>query len=234
MVRALLAGRKTQTRRLAEPLRVSVRRDVRPDVPIGGFVARPGRSYPAKLNPHGAVSAGAGDDWLGLKPGEFDLVCPYASGRTHLADHGGGRKVWTITPAPDQRLWVRETWGRCDRDRVIYRADDIDALAKERGWVSMPTWKPSIYMPRVLSRISLRVTGVRVERLQEISEEDAGAEGVDTSVVDPSPRGFDGIRPKHYVHARDCFADLWDAINGKRAPWSSNPWAWAVSFEVVR
>lgn len=142
---------------------------------------------------------------------------------------------------PGDRLWVRETWGRCDRDRVIYRADDIDALAKERNWVSWPTWRPSIFMPRWASRITLEVTEVRVQRLHEISEEDAKAEGVtpytppdghislDQRVPGP---GFDRCRLGDQPH-RLPFADLWDTINGKRAPWSSNPWVWAISFRRV-
>jgi hypothetical protein len=93
-------------------------------------------------------------------------------------------------------------------------------------------------MPRAFSRITLEVTEVRVQRLQEISEDDARAEGVEPYTpphghISPGQRvpgpGFDGCRLGDQPH-RLPFADLWDSINGKRAPWSSNPWVWALTF----
>src|SRR5689334_1313706 len=115
MVRAIIAG-KTQTRRLAEPrLQLVPRHRVAAD-PIPGMprpmydaiaVAPPHR-YRATIGRAGAVSAVYGADHakdrLGVKPGEFDFVCPYASGRTYLDGD------WRIDVEPDQRLWVRETF----------------------------------------------------------------------------------------------------------------------------
>lgn len=85
-------------------------------------------------------------------------------------------------------------------------------------------WTPSIYMRRHDSRILLDVVDVRVERLNDISEEDAQAEG-----VDPSP-GWPVDGKYQYVEG---FRDLWDRINGKRAPWDSNPYVWVVTFKRV-
>ena len=132
---------------------------------------------------------------------------------------------------PGDRLWARETW-----------AHDADSLEMLRALVDdiMPTrdygpyyratgayegsglrWRPSIHMPRWASRITLEVTDVRVERLQSISEEDALAEGVDPLEWSGGPANAD---------ARAAFRELWESINGKRAPWATNPWVWAISF----
>lgn len=119
---------------------------------------------------------------------------------------------------PGHSLWVKETWARHpDGDGVVYRATDP-------GWddEGQIKWRPSIYMPRTASRITLETTGVRAERLQDISERDAMSEGVE--------RDGAGWRNYYHVAARDSFASLWDSINGKRAPWASNPWVWVVTF----
>ena len=88
-------------------------------------------------------------------------------------------------------------------------------------------WRPSIFMPRWASRITLEVTGIRVERLQDISEEDARAEGV-TFAGWTHCFNKEGLIP-HKLQ----FMDLWDQINGKTAPWGSNPWVWVVEFKRV-
>ena len=116
---------------------------------------------------------------------------------------------------PGNRLWVRETWaywGSIETpEAIIYRTDGDKAGVR---------WRPSIYMPRKYSRITLEVTGVRVERVQDISHRDALAEGVsyDVSQDDgaPVPR----------------FQKLWDSINAKRGySWDKNPWVWVVEFK---
>lgn len=121
---------------------------------------------------------------------------------------------------PGDRLWVRESFQYADSGQqdVFYAADD------ERSSVG---WRPSIYMPRWASRLTLEVTKVRVERIQEISEEDAVAEGVFPQENDPVPP----MVPK----AREQFQRLWDSINGDRSgcSWLDNPWVWAVSFGTV-
>lgn len=164
-----------------------------------------------------------------------DEGVPFRS--THLATR---ERLPCPYGAPGDHLWVRETWGltthydtrapssifTCERKTMVrYRADDVH----EGALLSWGRWRPSLYMPRWASRITLEVTGVRVERLQDISEEDARAEGVfaagfGTWLKEAERQSGDG---------RYMFRSLWDSINGERAPWSSNPWVWAVSFERV-
>jgi len=134
------------------------------------------------------------------------------------------------------RLWVRETWLELDRDHwgdltlpktrvnsIAYRADTAaegDAIRQEYGY----KWRPSIHMPRWASRLTLEVTEVRVQRLQEISEEDAEAEGVTDCYPDIE---CNSDRP--YAEG---FRYLWDSTNGKRSPWERNDWVWAMTFKV--
>jgi hypothetical protein len=144
-------------------------------------------------------------------------------------------------------LWCRETWrplwdegnlGDC----IEYRADGAKrkpvGLDEDTGYrfdemcepgSLNPRWRPSIFMPRWACRLTLEVTAVRVERLQDITEADAWAEGVTREMVGAeAPTG------------RDCFEMLWDSINadrkdaktGERLPyaWNDNPWVWCISF----
>lgn len=138
---------------------------------------------------------------------------------------------------PGNRLWVRETYcvgyeyqpghftaipyqGCEKRRRAFYRATDDDAKDDPKR-----PWKPSIHMPRWASRITLELTGVRVERLQDINEEDAMAEGVNW-------KDYAGLANKT---ARKLFIDLWDSINAKDGRrWVDNPFVWVVSFKRVK
>lgn len=93
-------------------------------------------------------------------------------------------------------------------------------------------WMPSIHMPRWASRITLEVTGVRVERLQDITEDDARAEGIEQTARLVTDR--DGT---YWVCDSDSdlvggFGCLWDSLNAKRAPWESNPWVWVIEFRL--
>ena len=123
---------------------------------------------------------------------------------------------------PGDRLWVRETWARVSVPEGT-TARKILTLFK----ASMPfsgidgtevRWKPSIHMPRYVSRITLEVTDVRAERLNDISEEDAQSEGV-------LPSDFD----KTY---RYSFLKLWESIYGKWS-WNNNPWVWVIEFKRI-
>ena len=142
---------------------------------------------------------------------------------------------------PGDLLWVRETWADTSREcptcPVSYRAtwprDDEDGRCFD--------WKPSIFMPRAFSRITLEIVSVRIEQLQDISEEDANAEGVDEPGI---YQGFsDGLfmlqttqdEPEDELTYRDGFAWLWDSINAKRGiGWDTNPWVWAIEFRMVK
>lgn len=143
-----------------------------------------------------------------------------------------------------QRIWVRETWclgeivgagigawyvaeGKCPIYREYAESNGI-ACDKVK-------WRPSIFMPRWMSRITLEITGVRAERLQDISEEDAKAEGVEAISIKTlgwRRRELNGEPPDLSYAA--AFATLWDSINGKRYPWESNPWVWAVEFRRIK
>lgn len=107
--------------------------------------------------------------------------------------------------------------------KFLYAADfgsDMETLR------SIGPWKPSIHMPRIASRLTLEITDVRVERLQEISESDAQAEGVTCD------RYKSGYEPGTTQRPRQAFIELWNTINGPDS-WEANPWVWAISFKRV-
>ena len=121
---------------------------------------------------------------------------------------------------PGDRLWVRESFARvptaCGSEDIVFAADYQDGSDRAAG----VRYTPSIHMPRAVSRITLEITGVRVERLQDISRGDAMAEGC------PFPNMAQGPDP------RDWYAELWGAINGPDS-WAENPWAWVVEFKAI-
>lgn len=200
MVRAILDDKKTQTRRVVNGLpAVSLVGDVRAVTDGDRWaIAR------SRLDPRGGAAWPADP-----APG---LLCPYG--------------------VPGDRLWVRETHAFIEGGQydpmngdyhdiysvdgpvkphefpLAYRADDAWQDECNSEGIS---WRPSIFMPRWASRITLEVTGVRVERLQYIDDDDARAEGVEN---------------------RGAFAELWESIHGHGA-WDSNPWVWVVSFKRV-
>lgn len=122
------------------------------------------------------------------------------------------------------RLWVRETFNIGWCEKIIFKAD-CKGTAKDVGYEREPIWTPSIHMPRNASRITLEVTNVRVERLQDISEDDArkeGAKGVFLGHNDPE--GDD------YTY-RAAFKDLWNSVYKN---WHANPWVWVIDFAAVK
>lgn len=161
----------------------------------------------------------------------------------------------TIIAAPYQagdRLWGRETHAQfavgnrtgtapqcvayratCDDDGSFDYVNNGDEIMR----IKVTKWTPAIFMPRWASRITLDVIGVRVQRLQEITEQDARAEGADPYVNGHGPITLAELRADPgYGHPnmyRQGFEFLWDSINGKRAAWTSNPWVWAVTFKRV-
>ena len=185
MVRAILKGDKTQTRRV-----------IKPQPPAEAeSVSRQLYSQDAPKND------GAWTWWAGKPqtPITKPLFSPYG--------------------APGGLLWVRETWDR-HASGVDYAADFAAVSRPQAG-----PWRPSIHMPRWASRVTLRITDVRVEWLQDIREDDARAEGCDPVI--------------HEDGAIDCgtrkttFANLWNRINGPGA-WEANPWVWVIEFERVK
>lgn len=192
MVRAILDGRKTQTRRV-----------IKPQPPFGcGYEINGANSHAL------CRSIDRPEVW----------VAPTARSKDHrLPCHYG---------QPGDRLWVRETFHPNlvlpieDRPAgdFIYRADQTNGVSTYSA-----QWKPSIHMPRLASRITLEIIGVRIERVQEISEEDAEAEGLDAVHSDM------GV-----VSAREHYKELWDNLNAKRGfGWDENPWIWVLEFRRV-
>ena len=201
MVKAIIAGRKTQTRRIVK--------------------VHPAHAENAKL---------AHTDW------------DSGDGDARLQVVGGGG-LWCKCPygTKGDRLWVKETLRWSEDYKAAYFAAD-DGLAPVDEWPWQRSILPSIHMPRGVSRILLEIDSLRVERLQDITDDDAKAEGFPL----PGPqttkltvRNLDGtversIAQGHFFDARSNFCATWEALNGKKAPWSSNPWVWVVSFHVVR
>ena len=188
MVRAILAGAKTQTRRVINP-------------------------QPQPWGQHGG------------------LQLPGYCASTDDAFRHGAPIFKSRFGLPGARLWVRETFAKIDGQtqpwiETDYRATYThgDRLGDSLG--VKKRWTPAIHMPRAASRITLEVTAVRVERLQDISEADAMAEGVDGS--DFSMSHAAGCGPS----ARGAFRELWESINGQDS-WDANPWVWVVSFQRI-
>jgi hypothetical protein len=224
MVRAVLEGRKTQTRRImkVQPVPSKTRESdfwfscnkTRSMVHVSDFI------------PGNCANLPDAHEY-------FSMCCPFG--------------------AVGDRLWVRETF------RVHSRATDVATLvyrASERqSWtqqthrvpvvncnkpVSPENWTPSIHMPRWASRITLEITGVRVERLQDISESDAVAEGIEPLPHDPDlPKMYHEYFPvgiknglRCTMSASNSFRGLWESLSGK-GRWQANPWVWVIEFKRV-
>lgn len=213
MVCALLDGRKTQTRRVIKNV---------PDAPPARCAPRNAPKHPAPYldaycgeRPTSTNPRGMGRNWhwwqIDDRPGPVAFRLPYATG---------------------DRLYVREAVCWVSRLGWRYRADDDD-LSDKREAGEVGRWHPSIHMPRLASRITLTVTDVRVQRLQEISEADAVAEGCEATGWRPTYGNPDNAGFEESIPAKDAFADLWSSLHGPGA-WEANPWVAAYSFTVQR
>jgi hypothetical protein len=206
MVRAILAGTKTQTRRVVK----TVGRD-------GGFVIveeGDGSWWPRRSD-DGESCFVTVRDRGGHYLHEIPMTCPYG--------------------VPGDRLWVREAWrGSATLDwakpsdmpagsAIFYEADDRSTWCDDLTHPPSTLKRPGMFMPRWASRITLEVTGVRVERLQDISDADALAEGIDRHEV-----LTDGDAPPGFH--RETYQKLWERINGPGS-WAANPWVWVVEFK---
>ena len=194
MVRAIMDGRKTQTRRI-----------VKPQPPCACV-------YEINGNQNKAIClAGPGAD----VPARPWFVPPYVN----------KAQYWVCCPygTVGDRLWIRETWrpivSGTREGGFDYRANDPSASG-----VGFTKWTPSIHMPRLASRITLEITSVRVERLNDISAEDAKAEGIMFGTGKPG---------QCRTCAKGAFMDLWNSINGVDS-WLQNPWVWVVEFKRVK
>lgn len=233
MVRATIERRKTQTRRIIKP-------------------------FPGLLNGRFEYDYGWKDCkekmWWGVTPsGKIGLVKPFKCPYGVVGDI----------------LWVRETWAEFD-DRGL----GIPQGFPEQGYLYKATpgrdinkWKPSIHMPREACRLFLKITDIKIEKLQDITEEDAIKEGVEPNCTELVFK--DGVwqLPKNHnciacsnscvasennqwvkyplydkngfvregepaYSAVESFESLWDSINNKRSPWSSNPWVWVIEYKI--
>jgi len=178
MVKAILEGRKTQTRRIVKP-----------------------------------------------QPKNYIVSCHYSSTGFAGTDTEGRCRCSSEEYKPPYNigdiLWVRETWSPVwvIPKRYLYRASPEDVPEN-----TPIKWHPSIHMPRKAARIFLKVTDVRVERLQDITDKDAKAEGIKYPVVD----SFNNILDNGY---RLAFSDIWNKLYKN---WEENPWVWVVEFERVK
>lgn len=235
MINAILDGRKTQTRRVVTiPSKRIAKKYGDVLVYNVSYYAPPsGRSQQGWADP--------GINYHTYDPKDMEMIgnhidpCPYGQ--------------------PDDQLWVRETWSslEClDRAKpaqvsvgspIFYHADkkwvhhhedrQIEHVHTPHEWAGKK--RPSIFMPRWASRIDLLIKDTRVERLQDISVNDAIAEGIKSNdyawrnySVDLSSAQAFGMVPQ------DSFKTLWDSINAKTHPWQSNPWVWVIDFERIK
>lgn len=195
MVRALLDGSKTQTRRVVKRL------------PWYDSITNRWIVYSKGLI---ALQFNTGREAFAALP----IVSPYGQ--------------------PGCRLWVRETWAHGIHALAANRDEDgpfVYAASDSPQHRLGDKWKPSLHMPRRASRITLEITGVRVERLQDISEADAQAEGA---------RECDPVSGREVLLAGQSqrgsfilhFRQLWESINGPGS-WDLNPWVWVIEFKRV-
>jgi len=199
MVRALLAGTKTQTRRLC------------------AWANNP--NSPALTH----IVACDEPGWFGDEEGEVQFKVPYATGdRLYVREHWSSHAAFDGVPPRDLK-----------RGSMIYTRSDY-TWHNNGDWIGAPYGKhrQAMHMPRWASRLWLAVTDVRVQRLQDISEADCVAEGIEHVTTTASGKFYRNFQnPVCPVMAYGAYRSLWDHINGDGA-WEANPWIVAVTFDV--
>ncbi|BEC51528.1 hypothetical protein ACV16N_05930 [Escherichia coli] len=226
MVRAILDGLKTQTRR---------------EVKLNLDIARLATTY------DWATSLAA-NHYQGLAEEQIQQKAESLRGVIHPVILGNGQMVSIICPhgKPGDRIWVREAFRvhsrATDVATLVYKASERNSWTEQTHRVPVAVcnkpatpekWTPSLHMPRWASRILLEITDVRVERLNAISEEDATAEGVPPagSLLPDYPGTF--LTPKgDFATAKVAFQRLWESIYGEES-WKANSWVWVISFERI-
>jgi len=215
MVRAILDGRKTQTRRVVAASNSTV-------LGYSGKSLWHHLHFDYEQDGKRTFVDGPNDTMFGCGPN-----CQYLHVPAWHPDDAHDPASYRVRPIyePGEHLWVRETFAITtqavsDDPGYVYRATD-PAWGEMEGF----KWKPSIFMPRAASRIILEITEVRVERLNTISESDARAEG-------PPQCEVSGGNPLGYQNYRGRFRTIWECINGVGS-WSLNPWVWAITFKRV-
>ncbi|PWE37932.1 hypothetical protein C9I50_24675 [Pseudomonas prosekii] len=211
MVRAILEGRKTVTRRLVKDWQIPTE--------------------------DASVAAGERHRWMAIA----QRHPRYGFGVFGATEADCAKELEDFAPCPygrrGERLWVREAWAADAQVDAVAPRDlsqgepiryPADGAVRQAGcsMITPGKGRPSIHMPRWASRILLEITDVRVERLQDISEEQASAEGVSAQAVE-SFRVAGVDRPAGFA-----FRDLWTSINGDEN-WTVNPWVWVVEFKRV-
>ena len=161
-----------------------------------------------------------------VKPQPVFVAAPNVPFKTEDADPNG--IIRCPHGKPGDRLWVRETFAPMIGGGYVYAADYTAERLKAPGGSGF--WKPSIHMPRSASRITLEITGVRIERLNDISEDDAIAEGVDVKM--DAVMTAAQCRGKAGTAAQLEYWHLWESIHGKGS-WDANPFVWVVEFNRV-
>lgn len=216
MVRALLSGRKTQTRRIMKP---------QPEpCPRGGHWW-PSNVFKTMLHVEDEMQNGKGG-WGGL----VGDACPFGA----VGDRIWVRETWGVVSHAfsDDGLmidWVPDRPATAIHEMpfgngyysgyAIYAADGDFTWGDDDGYEDgRSCWKPSIHMPRAASRILLEITDVRVERLRSMSQDDSRAEGV--------------IAASGPMEAGLAFRELWDSIYGEES-WKANPWVWVIKFKRI-
>lgn len=260
-VREILSGKKTQTRRIVrDPLKLNIRIDqpIRSDFPIGPRLSAEPGFYRAHLNPLGAVSVDRGGKLLGVKPGEFHWMSPHGIPGDRLwvreayaveVQSDGGQPPFN-DGRPVQR-YENETRGEW-WEQSHYRATDpmptLACVHKKCGeGPCISPWRTPLFMARSASRILLDIIDIRVQRLQDISEEDAIAEGMDAvpftaedikeiQISDAAPfiKELAVALGPGQLTAKHAYSQRWNDINEKRGfGWSTNPFVFAITFRRV-
>lgn len=212
MVRAWLDGRKHQTRRVIKPSQSKPK--------IAPLHMKPATPDEMAIM---EIEESEGQVWIGSHPdyptGEKWFTCPYGK--------------------PGDRLWVRENLIEDARGDWCYEADNhpVQCNRTPADESAMLSWLmhrnrsycPSIHMPRWASRITLEITSVRNEKVQDITPEDAIAEGINYENCDP-----DNAHQYWREESVAMYGELWDAINAKRGyPWQANPWVWVIEAKAI-